>query len=877
MSPDRTSLSFAGLAAILLPACIFLTGCGLGPSGNVSTSAVTNPASSAGGLRGIIHGGQQPVVGSAVALWAAGTTGTGASNYGANATNLATTTTDSNGFFTFDNGSGVSPCTTGQYLYITATGGNPGAGTNNALAMLAAIPTPCGSGTGATNVWIDEVTTVATVTALQQFMSINTGTTPPYSGTGTAPWQIGAPSTNVTGLANAFTQAGNLASISTGYSGPISTTYTVGGTSYTSTITPNSALINTLANILAACVNGSSTLCGNLMADTTPGSSPAPVDTIQAMYYLATNPAGFTMNAHGNTQGSPYYLCNTYPTTTPPFAPSQTCSSTNYPLDWTIQATLANVLTNTPTTYVGTTNASSIAIDGSGNLWTANSFVGNATATIAAFNPAGQLLFAPQTTVSVIGGYTYSTYSGTKPFTFTLPGGHDFVGENLAIDLLGNAWYAGFYGNTYAAGGTEGVLAEITPSGTGYGYLAGTTTSMVAVDAFNDILESGEDGNGKNYLGELVNTGTPLSPIYGTAGASGNSTYYGGLRNATGSYNTPFMLGEVVSTNPNSYYVGGGSNPTNGYTAGDTPNARAWIFPAGSDSTTAVTNLVGVTPDPYGLGQASGTSSMNDAGYANGANAGVPAVSWFEEPNAAGNFGVVDANGNMWVSLYAGQGSTSSYIEYVNNIGTTATSNVLSAPVITKFLAGATANTGSSITEPYSAGVAANATPGGQAGGGLLGANGPPVLDGASNLWIATNLASQNHYGGAAEYSYSIVSGTPTIQGTAYTAGQVVLTPLSPNGTSCAWGFGNQGGGSGVTCTGNASTQFGNDAQALAIDSSGNVWVANDNGSVVGYIVGVAAPVATPLAQQLYNCQVKQTSSTPTSCAGVAGTVGVRP
>ena len=147
-----------------------LTGCALSggsPTGNTAAgSGVSTPGSSTAKsvLGGKVYGGQQPITGAAVTLWAAGTTGT----YGTKPTSVATTTTDSNGNFSFNN-AGVSPCTTGQYLYITATGGNPGvSGTNQYAAAMAALPTPCGPGTAGTFVVVNEATTVASVKALQQ-------------------------------------------------------------------------------------------------------------------------------------------------------------------------------------------------------------------------------------------------------------------------------------------------------------------------------------------------------------------------------------------------------------------------------------------------------------------------------------------------------------------------------------------------------------------------------------------------------------------------------------------------------------------------------------------------------------------------------------
>ena len=154
---------------------------------------------------------------------------------------------------------------------------------------MAAIPQPCGALTGATNVFINELTTVAAVTALQQFMSINTSAAVPYAGTGAAPWTIGAPSTNVTGLANAFTQVGNVVNISTGVSQATASSGTSGSVGYTNVIAPNSSKINLLGDILSYCINSSGSSCTSFLADTTPASKNTPVDTIQSMYYIATN------------------------------------------------------------------------------------------------------------------------------------------------------------------------------------------------------------------------------------------------------------------------------------------------------------------------------------------------------------------------------------------------------------------------------------------------------------------------------------------------------------------------------------------------------------------------------------------------------------
>jgi len=304
-------VSTLGFLVLALGGCV---GSGI-PTAELGSSTIGSGGASTArsGLGGTVYGGQNPITGAAMTLWAAGTTGT----YGSGATSVAITTTDSNGNFSF-NVSGVSPCVTGQYLYITAVGGNPSgtpSGTNQYAALMAALPAPCSSATASTYVIVNEVTTVASVTALQQFMSITPN--------GSPAWTIGTPSANATGMASAFAQVGNLVNISTGTSGPPTpATNTISSVTYTTTITPDSTKINTLADILAACVNtnGSST-CSSLFADTTPTGSSSPTDTIQAMYYLATNAGGVGLPAYSTSQGEPYYLCSTYITGTPPLQP----------------------------------------------------------------------------------------------------------------------------------------------------------------------------------------------------------------------------------------------------------------------------------------------------------------------------------------------------------------------------------------------------------------------------------------------------------------------------------------------------------------------------------------------------------------------------
>ena len=278
--------------------CSSLIGCGAGASSN-SPLAIGN-------IRGVVHGGQQPVVGAMIQLYAAGTTG-----YGSSATPLLTSavTTDETGSFSIT-GDYTCPSSTSQ-LYIVATGGNPGLapGTNNAALALMEALGPCSlHGSQYTLnpnsfISINEVTTVASVYALAAFM-------------GSDATHLGTSSTNAIGLANSFSLVNNLVNVATGTA--LAATPAGNGTA-------PQATINTLGNIMAACVNsdGTGTACAALAAAATPSGGTAPTDTIQGILNVARNPA--------NNVSALYGLV----TATPPFQPALAAA----PNDWVVSVT----------------------------------------------------------------------------------------------------------------------------------------------------------------------------------------------------------------------------------------------------------------------------------------------------------------------------------------------------------------------------------------------------------------------------------------------------------------------------------------------------------------------------------------------------------
>ena len=305
MSSHITSIRrVALLCAAVIPFALF-SGCA-----NMITNSPAGPSYELGAMTGKVHGGNQPISGATVKLYAAGTTG-----YGKGSTLLASTTTatDGSGSFGFTQ-VGTQPGTLGSsyacpssksLIYLVSSGGDPlnnNGSTTYRAALMAALG-QCGSAAGLF-VNVNEVSTVASVTALAQY--INPGTTTPASVTiGTnGDYTLATPPQAGTGLIDAFATVPNLENLASGVSNTTFTPTTgAGAAGVTITGTPEAAKINTMANILASCVNNadsSAANCTSLFANAIPPTAAVTsqptatfstaVDTLQAAYYMATNP-----------------------------------------------------------------------------------------------------------------------------------------------------------------------------------------------------------------------------------------------------------------------------------------------------------------------------------------------------------------------------------------------------------------------------------------------------------------------------------------------------------------------------------------------------------------------------------------------------------
>jgi hypothetical protein len=508
----RFTFSIAALAATLL-----LTGCGMGV---LAPATPVRP----GAIQGKVHGGQQAVVGAHVYLYAANTAGynIGAATYSSvslltssvlvnepNSSGVDTSgnyyvVTDGTGSFNISNDYSCTPDSNGvpgQQVYAYAVGGNPGSGINTAASFMAVLGDCPGTGNFFASdpyVWMNEVSTVAAAYAMAGFA---------YDAT-----HVSSSGTNLAkvGIGNAFAAAANLASLSTG----VALTTTPSGNA-----TVPQTEINSLANILAACVNTTgpgSSACTTLFnnAESNGSSGTVPGETATAMINIAHNPAANVAALFG------------IPVPAIAFVPA--LPVTPAPNDFSIGLNYATVNS-------GGTNG--IAIDSSGDVWLINGIY-----SLITFSSTGSLLSGPN-------GYTDGLYGPGNPaidqfgnvwvgqyeiilyppgpyslFEFSDTGAllspaNGFTGggldrdRDIVVDGAGNVWVGNFY--PYSTGGSVSKFSNAgMPLSGSTGFTAGGMESAfnLAVDSSGNVWVTNFDSNA---LVELSNDGSVLS---GTSG-----------------------------------------------------------------------------------------------------------------------------------------------------------------------------------------------------------------------------------------------------------------------------------------------------------------------------------------------------------------------
>ena len=221
------------------------------------------------GLHGSVHGGQEPVNGASIQIYAAGTNGIGSA-----APPLLSNPIKSDSAGNFSVPVPFYCPSASSQIYLIARGGNPGlpSGADNPDLSLMAMLGSCSSLSASTAISVNEVTTVGSVWPLAAYMK--------------SPDDLGSTAGDASFLA-AASSVNQFVDIAEGSSPGVSTPE--------SYFAQNSKLYN-LADVLDKCVNstggsaGDGSPCGVLFSIATPTGGSAPTDTVTAAMHIAQSP-----------------------------------------------------------------------------------------------------------------------------------------------------------------------------------------------------------------------------------------------------------------------------------------------------------------------------------------------------------------------------------------------------------------------------------------------------------------------------------------------------------------------------------------------------------------------------------------------------------
>src|SRR5579863_868520 len=583
---------------MLLASCVLLiSGC----SGVPGTSPTHTAGSSVPGtaLNGIVHGGQQPIVGAHVYLYAANTTGPGGASMSLLQSGNGTVKDGSGNYYyptqpatmtqpagNFSITGDFTCPTAGSQVYLYATGGDPGLGdgTNAAIGLMAALGT-CGTLSSAPYVVINEISTVTTAFSIAGFATDSTHVSSSSSTLATA-----------TDVPNAFATVTNLESLGRGVSFP--TTPNGNG------LVPQST-IDTVADILGACINSagpSSTPCTTLFANATNGST-QPTETATAAINIAHNPGANVATLFGIIG------------TTWAFQPALETP----PNDFSIAITYAgDGLDGTGLAPLG------LAIDGSGNVWVPNfststlcEFTSNGVPKLGSPFSAAGLDNPTSVAIDIYGSAWVANYNGNDLSEFNaqglkISGPPGFTGGGLsepygiAIDSVGNAWAANFAGNS---------LSEFESNASGG--LALSSSTGFGSDVLGEPAGIAADVNGNVWTANYGEAGSPIAEAVPSnlPGQPPTVTIYKG-----GGLNSPYGIAIDGAGNVWAANRGGSGSVSEFSTSGATPKA---ISGTGGFSGGGLDNPYGIAIDGAGNvwaanngGDADSISEISSAGVA---------------------------------------------------------------------------------------------------------------------------------------------------------------------------------------------------------------------------------------------------------------------
>ncbi len=576
-----------------------LTGCGMGNTATDTDRTATT--SELGTIQGSNFGGHAPIVSAHIFVLEATTNGYGAvaksllsSSYsnssfptkqdtsGGVTNGMYYVTTDVNGAFSI---SGDYTCDMNQPVYLYAAGGSPSTGgtgpANPAIVNLGMLGV-CGTAQNFSSlnfVFINEVSTVATAYAMAGFAVDSL--------------HIGSSSTNLVGLKNAALNAATLYNIQG--NGPGSTTADGADNHIANAVNPNNSngtvpqqTIDTLANIVANCVDSGNTSVGTTSAalqaeatacsglfvaatsngvtsSTSTGGATVPIDTATALINIAHYPAGINTYPTNSPMDSknPATLFG-LPTGIVPFTPQLA----NAPTDWTIALTyksiptpIAIVIDASGDAYIGTNSATAGYITELGPQGAVN-----ATSTTAVPNLTGlgvstgsaATVWATSHSNSEL--YQFSSNLKTSS-TFTSP---KVTGPTaLAVDSSGNVYvvnnsatYTAFYLQEFNSVGTANYATS------SYEFSVGNGIAMAAND---DVWVSSSNSGLGLYPNPSTGSATPVTNPGAPSVDAVAVDYLGDAWvTTTGSVNALLQKYSTTSNAPTDYGVNGYDNAAMG-------------------------------------------------------------------------------------------------------------------------------------------------------------------------------------------------------------------------------------------------------------------------------------------------------------------------
>jgi alpha-L-arabinofuranosidase len=619
---------------------IFVAGCG---------SGVLGTATDALEMQGSVQGGLQPVSGASVQFFAASASGSNTSAKLMSSTKISTSVS---GAFSLP---ANFKCINGSdQIYVVATGGNPGGGNNSSLALMSDLGT-CSNLNKKTPIYVNEVTTIASVYALAKFMN-------PSS------FDVASSSSDALAVAAAYPIAGTLANLTTG-----------------SAISSNSVYkkLNSLADSLATCVNSTtnSSPCKSLFAAATTAGSTPPANTIAAILNIALHPT--------NNVDSIYNLASVLP-----FQPTLTAS----PADWTLFGSTADASV-TATDPVITWATPSAVVYGT----TLSATQLNATASVP-----GTFTYAPAV------GTSPSVGSNTLTVNFTPNDTVHYNKKAAAVNLLVNkaggviTWPTPApitYGTSLSA--TQLNATASIPGSFVYDHTVGTTppagNSTLTVtftprDTVNYSVQTASVVLVVNKATPVVNWATPSSINSGTALSA---VQLNATANTAGTFVYSPAAGTVLPT--------GTSSLSTVFTPQDAANytnaSRSVSIKIGNGQQTTPA-ITWHTPAPITYGTALSSAQLNATSAVPGTFSYSPAI------------GAVPAAGNDTLSVTFTPSDTTTYstatatVNLVVNKGGSAITWATPAPVVYgTALSTAQLNATASVPGTFTYSPAAGATP----------------------------------------------------------------------------------------------------------------------------------------------------------------------